>query len=194
MARLVFAAALAACTLLSNAAIAADALYFWQGPYAGINLGYQWSSVKNSNTDPSGVLGGGQIGHNWQFGQFVVGGETDFQFTGADDKFAPWKFSNPWFGTLRGRAGFAVNNLLFYGTAGLAYGDLKVENIGTKVTESHVSAGWTAGLGVEAAITGNWSARAEYLYVNLSDSNFVLTGASNSINSNIVRVGVNYRF
>src|ERR1700744_5618947 len=128
MTRSVIAAALVASTLLSNVASAADALYFWQGPYAGVNLGYQWSSVKNGNTDPSGVLGGAQIGHNWQFGQFVVGGETDFQFSGADDKFAPWKFSNPGFGTLRARAGFAVNNILFYGTAGLSYGELKLAN------------------------------------------------------------------
>ena len=79
----------------------------------------------NSSTDPSGIAGGLQAGYNWQNGQFVFGGETDLQFSGADDTFAPWKFSNPWFGTLRARAGYAMNNILFYGTAGLAYGGVE---------------------------------------------------------------------
>ena len=58
-----------------------------------------------------------QAGYNGQYGQFVFGGETDMQVSDADDTFAPWKFSNPWFGTLRARAGFAMNNMLFYGTS-----------------------------------------------------------------------------
>ena len=66
-----------------------------------------------------------QAGYNGQFGQFVFGGETDLQVSDADDTFAPWKFSNPWFGTLRARAGFAMSNVLFYGTVGLAYGTLE---------------------------------------------------------------------
>ena len=51
-----------------------------------------------------------QAGYNWQYGRFVFGGETDLQFTDADDKFAAWKFSNPWFGTLRARAGVTMDN------------------------------------------------------------------------------------
>src|SRR5207237_7004504 len=90
--------------------------YSWTGLYAGLNLGYEWGKVTNSSIDPSGVAGGGQIGYNWQIGQFVFGGETDIQASAADDTFAPYKFSNPWFGTLRGRAGFAINNILLYGT------------------------------------------------------------------------------
>ena len=69
-----------------------------------------------------------QGGVNWQIGQFVLGAETDFQLSDADDTFAPWKFSNPWFGTLRGRAGVALNNVMFYGTVGLAYGSLTAQN------------------------------------------------------------------
>ena len=195
MSKSVFAAAVLALTLVSGAASAQQPIgRYWQGAYVGANLGYQWSGLSNNSAKPSGVMGGGQAGYNWQFGQFVVGGETDFQFTDADDKFAAWKFSNPWFGTLRARAGVTVANLLFYGTVGLAYGNLKLENVGSQVTESHTSTGWTGGLGVEAALMGNWSARAEYLYVNLGDNNFVLTGSSHSIDSNVIRVGVNYHF
>jgi len=195
MSKSVFAAALAAFALASSTATAADAVArYWQGPYVGVNLGYQWSGVSGTGANPSGVGGGAQVGHNWQFGQFVVGGETDFQFTDADDKFASWKFSNPWFGTLRARAGVTMSNLMFYGTVGLAYGSLKVESTSTSVTESHTSTGWTGGAGIEAALMGNWSARAEYLYVDLSDRSFVLTGTTHSLDSNILRVGVNYHF
>ena len=102
-------------------------VYNWTGFYAGLNLGYEWGTVTNSGIDPSGVAGGGQVGYNWQIGQFVFGAETDIQASSADDTFAPYKFSNPWFGTLRGRAGFAINNVLLYGTLGLAYGDLKAQ-------------------------------------------------------------------
>src|SRR6267142_496513 len=48
-------------------------------------------------------------------------------YIGANDTFAAWKFSNPWFGTLRGRAGYAMNNVLLYATFGLAYGGGSIE-------------------------------------------------------------------
>ena len=203
MPKAVFAIALAAVAIVSSAS-AADLVpyvqqsrpggYSWQGAYAGANLGYQWSGVTNSPADPRGVSGGVQAGYNVQFGQFVVGGETDLQASGADDRFAPWKFSNPWFGTLRARAGVAMSNVMFYGTVGLAYGSLKLQNTLTNVSEQHTSAGWTGGLGMEVALMGNWTARAEYLYFDLGGSNFVLDGASHGIQSSLLRFGVNYRF
>jgi len=204
MPRLVSAVAVVALALISSAAVAADSLpyraparpggYIWQGPYVGANLGYQWSSIDNNTAKPNGIAGGVQAGYNVQYGQFVFGGETDLQMTGADDTFAPWKFSNPWFGTLRARAGLAMSSVLFYGTVGLAYGTLNMKNTLTTVSESHTSAGWTGGVGVEAAVTGPWTVRAEYLYVDLSSSSFVLDGTSHGIQSNVLRVGVNYRF
>src|ERR1700730_11104242 len=120
--------------------------FSWAGPYLGGNLGYNWGTVDNNPTKPSGFLGGVQGGYNWQQnGPFVCGIEGDLQLNAADDTFAPWKFSNPWFGTLRGRAGYAFNNVLLYGTAGLAFGSLRAETFG--LTETHTSAGWTAGVG-----------------------------------------------
>ena len=104
--------------------------YSWAGPYLGGNLGYDWGSVDNNPTKPSGFEGGVQAGYNWQTGPWVFGVEGDIEATGADDTFAPWKFSNPWFGTLRGRAGYAFNNILFYGTGGLAFGELRGETFG----------------------------------------------------------------
>jgi len=167
-------------------------MYSWAGPYLGGNLGWDWGSVDNNPTRPSGFVGGAQAGYNWQTGPWVFGVEGDLQATGASDTFAPWKFSNPWFGTLRGRAGYALNNVLLYGTAGLAFGELSGQTFG--LTESHTNAGWTVGLGAEVGLTRNWSAKVEYLYVDLNDSNFVITGAQNGYRFGLLRAGVNYHF
>ncbi len=168
---------------------------FWQGPYVGANLGYQWSSISSNATRPNGVMGGVQAGYTWQSQEFVFGFEADIQASAAEDIFAPWKFSNPWFGTLRGRAGFLLNNTtLFYATGGLALGSLQAQSTLTGVTEDKVHPGWTVGLGVEMAIAGNWSAKIEYLYINLYDRTYALTGASNGMDASVLRMGVNYRF
>lgn len=166
--------------------------YSWAGPYLGVNLGYQWGATTNNPTKPSGIMGGAQAGYNWQTGQFVFGAEADLQLSAADDVFAPWKFSNPWFGTLRGRIGFAMNNILFYGTLGIALGTVRLDVAGIDESRSHT--GWAGGLGMEVGLTPHWSARAEYLYVDLADRNYALTGAANGLESSILRLGVNYRF
>jgi outer membrane immunogenic protein len=174
------------------APIAQSGLYNWSGAYAGLNLGYEWGNVTNSSVNPSGLAGGGQLGYNWQNGQFVFGAETDLQFTGADDTFAPFKFSNPWFGTLRGRAGIAFNNVLLYATLGLAYGDLRAQSAGLDETRTEV--GWTGGVGLEYGFAPNWSARVEYLYLDLGSRGFTLTGTDNGLQANLLRVGINYHF
>ncbi|MDA9467646.1 outer membrane protein [Bradyrhizobium sp. CCBAU 53415] len=166
--------------------------YSWAGPYLGGNIGYEWGSVDNNPSKPSGFVGGVQAGYNFQNGPWVFGVEGDIQAAGADDTFAPWKFSNPWFGTLRGRAGYAFSNVLFYGTAGLAFGELRGQTFGW--TESHTTAGWTIGAGAEVGLAPNWSAKLEYLYIDLSTSQFAITGVSNGYSASVVRAGVNYRF
>jgi outer membrane immunogenic protein len=166
--------------------------YSWAGPYLGANLGYEWGTVFNNPAKPSGFEGGVQAGYNWQTGALVFGVEGDIEATGADDTFAPWKFSNPWFGTLRGRVGYAFNNIVFYGTGGLAFGELRGETFG--LSETHTNAGWTAGVGAEFGLAPNWSAKIEYLYVDLADSNFTVTGMTNGYRFGLVRAGVNYHF
>ena len=166
--------------------------YSWAGPYVGGNLGYAWGTVDNNWAKPTGFVGGVQAGYNWQQGPWVFGLEGDIQATGADDTFAPWKFSNPWFGTVRGRGGYAFNNILVYGTVGLAFGELRANTFG--LTESHTNVGWTAGIGAEVGLTQNWSAKVEYLYVDLANSNFAITGMSNGYSFGTLRAGVNYRF
>ena len=207
MKKTLFAASLTAMAVASGAVVAADlprgptpyysapatsGLYNWSGPYAGLNIGYEWGRVTNTAGEPSGLMGGAQAGYNWQSGQFVFGGETDIQFSGADDTFAPWKFANPWFGTLRGRAGVAFNNVLFYATLGLAYGELKGTYLALDETKTEV--GWAGGVGAEYGFTPNWSAKVEYLYMDLASRSFSITGTDNGLHANMLRLGVNYHF
>ena len=166
--------------------------YSWMGPYLGFNVGYQWGNVTHNATDPNGIAGGIQGGYNYQTGQFVFGGEADLQLSAAEDTFAAWKFSNPWFGTVRARAGVALNNVLLYGTGGLAYGDMRGSLAGA--AETHTLVGWAAGLGIEVGITPSWSAKAEYLYVGLDDRGYTVVGTRNGLDSSLLRFGVNYRF
>src|SRR5215470_10763806 len=166
--------------------------YNWCGPYLGGQLGYQWGSATNSSAKPSGIAGGVRGGYNWQTGAFVLGGEAELDLSDAQDRFASWKFSNPWFGTVRGRLGYAFSNVLVYGTLGLAFGEGRVELGGATETRTHT--GWTAGAGMEVALTGAWSARVEYLYVDLSDRPYGLTGMNRGSESSLFRIGVNYRF
>ena len=139
------------------------------------------------------MAGGLEAGFNWQHGNFVYGAETDINLSGADDTFAPWQFSNPWFGTVRGRAGVAVGNVLIFGTAGLAYGSLTADTAGN-LSERHTSLGWVAGGGAEVGFTPHWSAKAEWLYLDLADRSYSVTGTNNGLAANLVRLGVNYHF
>jgi outer membrane immunogenic protein len=165
---------------------------YWCGPYLGVNLGFQSGILSNSTAKPSGILGGIQGGYNWQFGQWVAGWETDFQFSSADDTFAIFRFSNPWFGTVRGRGGVAFDNVLLYGTLGLAYGRGRIDVGSLSEVNTHI--GWAAGAGVELGLARNWSVKAEYLRVDLSSEPYVLTGLNHGLSSNVFRIGINYRF
>jgi outer membrane immunogenic protein len=165
----------------------------WAGPYLGAQLGYEWGTVSNNPTRPEGFQGGVEAGYNWQFGQFVVGGETDLNISGAQDTSAPFQFSNPWYGTLRGRAGFAFSNVLLYGTAGLGYGSLTGSATGF-LNSSRTSAGFVGGAGIEYGFAARWSAKAEWLYLDLADRSFPATGTNNGLAANLLRFGVNYHF
>jgi outer membrane immunogenic protein len=113
----------------------------------------------------------------------------------------------PWFGTLRGRLGATTGPALFYVTGGLAYGNV-VTNVSqnpgalSAVTASanQIKAGWTVGGGIEAALIGNWSAKVEYLYVDLGSQNLTFldivprtTTLATNFRDNVHRAGVNYK-
>jgi len=175
----------------------------WVGPYVGANIGYQWSSnigglnSSGSTSGMSGFIGGIQGGYNWQNGPWVYGVESDFNLSSASGTFADYQFSNPWFGTLRARAGFAVNNVFLYGTAGLAFGISTVSRGGLSDTSGH--AGWTIGAGAEfglapLGLSPNWSAKVEYLYLGLSQNDALPASVPSNFQSNVLRFGVNYHF
>jgi outer membrane immunogenic protein len=166
--------------------------YSWMGPYIGANLGFQWGEISGNPTEPTGIAGGLQAGYNWQMGQFVYGAEADIQASGADDTFAPWQFSNPWFGTLRARGGVAFNNILLYVTGGFAYGKVKGEAFG--ITDNRTQYGYTVGAGMEVGFTPNWSAKVEYLYLDYAERFYTITGRENGLETSLLRMGVNYRF
>jgi outer membrane immunogenic protein len=166
--------------------------YSWTGPYLGGTLGYLWSHASPGPGKPSGVAGSIQGGYNWQLGSVVYGVETDMSLSAADDRFASWKFSNPWFGTTRARFGFVLDRVLLYGTLGFAYGGGEIGFTGSVDRNTHV--GWTAGGGVEIGLTTNWSAKVEYLFVDLADRSYPLTGARQGFDLSVLRLGVNYRF
>ena len=192
--------------------------FFRPRPIGPANLFFEPNG--NSLGTAGGVVGGLQVGYNYQFGQFVLGVETDFQGTsisgGGNNAsqsliLSPYgargsEFLAPigalagantslsWFGTVRGRVGYLfLPTLLIYGTGGFAYG--QVNTFGFSNTDT----GWTAGGGVEWLFAPNWSAKAEYLFVDLSNNgatgalgfNF---GSRFQPQYNIVRAGVNYHF
>lgn len=165
--------------------------YSWVGPYVGVNGGYQWGSVANSTAEPSGSAFGLQLGYNWQTNQVVYGLETDIQWSNADDRVGSRKFSDLWFGTTRGRVGYAMNNFLVYATGGLAYGELELVSGGKSGTQTSI--GWTLGMGAEVGLTPNWTAKVEYLYFDLANQNFS-NGGSHGLESSLLRAGVNYKF
>jgi outer membrane immunogenic protein len=188
-------------------------VFSWSGPYIGLNVGYSWGretvdgTVTGTSTTRAtvttlapaplfgggslnGVLGGGQIGYNWQFQNWLVGLEGDFQGTGERRTYDVCTISGcpvgsavvtadyrlAWFGTDRVRVGYlATERLFLYGTGGLAYGSFRAESaiplfVGPLFgTWSNVKAGWTAGAGLEAAIDYNWSFKLEYLYMDLGN-------------------------
>jgi outer membrane immunogenic protein len=176
----------------------------WNGLYAGVNLGGGWASASNtlgSNT-LSGIVGGGQIGYNWQIIHFVLGLEGDFQGSGQSrsDVIGPVTVNQhvPWFGTARARVGYTFDNILLYGTGGAAWVDYKVDaTLGGLSASSETSkAAWVLGAGVDWMFVPKWSARLEYLYLDTGNTTVTLfnTPFSGRLTDNIVRAGVNYHF
>ena len=233
-------------------------VYSWTGWYVGGNIGYSWGNAdtdfnsdpvivsilgggsvtipgftKSNSVKPNGMIGGGQIGYNWQLSpNWVVGLEADWQASGekASHTFDPIAVTSTavtnyetkilWFGTLRGRVGYAWDRWMLYATGGLAYGEVKLAGtttvsgtvggtpfgIVTSNGHSQVNAGWTVGAGIEGPIVNNWTWKAEYLYMDLGglddpDINILILNASGgrvsthtSFTDNIFRVGLNYQF
>jgi outer membrane immunogenic protein len=215
-------------------------MYNWTGFYTGVNVGGSWghqdtalvaggAAVVANSSNINGIIGGGQVGYNWQGmgSPWVFGVEADIQGSGqnADASFVTpatgviavfpgfniaYSDSLDWFGTLRGRVGWAMGTegrFLPYITGGLAYGQGTINGAGTLAgsgaavafSNTHTYFGWTAGAGVEWAFWNRWSAKLEYLYVDFGNGPTIALSpavaiTSNHMTDNIVRVGANYHF
>jgi outer membrane immunogenic protein len=167
----------------------------WSGLYLGANAGYGWSA-NSDNLDPTGPFGGVQVGYNFQRGSFVFGAEADFQGAHISDSNSFEKSEMSWFGTVRGRLGYAFGPALLYGTGGFAFGN--VENsiaLAGGLSRSETQTGWVAGGGAEYKVTPAWSAKAEYQYLDLdANSNVGALGLGNETRTQVhtFRVGLNY--
>jgi outer membrane immunogenic protein len=187
--------------------------------------------------DPGGFIGGGQLGYNYQWKWLVLGAETDFQGSDIEghETDSPIIQNNgtpfpnagsflfaheriQWLGTVRGRIGFApVCRLLIYGTGGFAYGNIDYSantNFGNPPRSTYpveftdTRTGWTAGGGLEYALSNHWTVRAEYLHYDLGDAsrtqNQLTAGVPQGppffvhynfdTSGEIVRAGFNFKF
>jgi len=210
--------------------------YNWTGFYVGVNLGGTWADNDSTyvggtvgypiaphtvDLQSASVIGGGQIGANWQTGMFVLGAEADIDgrylnasasgiLTPTGSILDQVTQTENWIGTVRGRVGLAQGRALFYATGGLAYGD--IEHTYTKTypaagltfgaSDSAVGTGWTVGGGIEYAIWNNVTVGVEYLHVDLGTTTLSVATtvaaaagqATFSDRSDIVRLRVNWLF
>jgi outer membrane immunogenic protein len=195
------------------------------------SAGLTESSSINSRVTPNGAVAGGQIGYNYQSGHTVVGVEGDFQWSGQRDTagcgiecingaglaatVGSAAQNIKWFGTARGRLGWADNGWLLYVTGGGAWAGIDATTAISETipgatfaqsgTTGFTRGGWVVGGGTEVRISGPWSAKFEYLYMDLGGISDTLTlsavpfGGAASLTTNseihdhIVRVGVNYK-
>ncbi len=192
-------------------------MYDWSGPYVGFHFGYGGGSFgQDIVPSPSqgeflrhsvtGLIGGYQAGFNIQHANgLVLGFEGDLSFIAPEDQpsltLAPYRTTYNYFATLRGRAGAALGPVLPYVTGGVAFSQPKViindENGDPFTSKTLLHVGWVAGIGIEFAVTGNWSGKVEYNYVDFGSRTYdlgLLFQRTADVNPHLhlIKVGLNY--
>lgn len=185
----------------------------WAGLYVGLQGGYDWGHssqrdsghVADGDYSVSGPLFGGTVGYALQNGSLVYGVEGDAAWSNLRGSSASCGTGHVCgtkvdaFGTLRGRVGMSFGSTLLFATGGAAIANINAYDVTAPgYSDTATRLGWTVGAGVEQKLTGNWSAKAEYLYAGFARSGY-FTIAPNTqekvdLNMNVVRVGVNYKF
>jgi outer membrane immunogenic protein len=203
----------------------------WTGWYVGLNAGVNWQHASNSSTyalmtsastDATGFIGGGQIGYNWQDGNFVWGFEADISgLTGTGstglnpDKGLSFSNKIRWLNTDRVRMGLVLGNTMAYATGGLAVGGVKnlftvgIEDTGgtcgpgiCNKSQTKTRVGWAVGGGIEHMLWDNhWTVGLEALFVDLGQSSLgspsFKSGGKTTHFSNQAVIGrfrLNYKF
>lgn len=177
--------------------------YNWTGLYGRSNaLTPPDSLISGGASTSEGFIGSAQFGYNYQMGSVVLGIEGDVARRQGTDYTSMFgasgldsiNFQNEqgWIGTLRPRAGFALDNWLLYGTGGLAYTANPAPSIGGS---SPTRSGWAVGGGLEYTNDKQWSLGLEYLYADFGKSAQSQTGAAPAEDrSQMFRGRLNYRF
>ena len=184
--------------------------FTWTGLYVGINGGYgwgtsTWSGFPGGDANPNGGLFGVTLGYNWQLpgSPWMFGLEGDVDWTNLRGSFtnaacpAGCQTRNNWLGTGRVRVGYAIDRVLPYVTGGFAVGDIRANPAAFAGTNS-TELGWTIGAGIEAAIAPQWTAKLEYLYVDLGSTGCSAAACGIATNvdfrASLVRAGLNFKF
>ena len=159
--------------------------YLWTGFYVGANVGGGWFNASNGISG-SGLVGGGQLGYNFQTGNWVWGVEADISGAGANGNLPGGaSFNADLMSTLTGRFGYSWDRWLVYGKAGVGWVD-----VSTAVPAfSGTSTGGAFGVGAEYALGNNWSAKVEWDIIDLGNDN-----AFRDSTFQTVKAGVNYHF
>ena len=147
------------------------------GPEFGFEeLNFNGAGGKQLKT-ADGLRIGGEVGYDWQINGLVIGGITDLFWTGIDGRQAAGQVNDlrsnlNYYGTVRGRAGYAFGRALVYGTGGLAYSEIEIENRTLGVKDTQTLTGWTAGGGIEYVYNQKITLRAEYNRVDFGSASF----------------------
>lgn len=152
-----------------------------------------------------GLMGGLGLGYSWQAGSWVYGLAADFSLGNANGNTSDCGLplhecggSLRSFGTVRGLVGWSFGTWMPYATGGFAYGDVRAYDAFYGGSGGKYRGGWTVGGGIEAILVGPWSAKLEYLYVDLGTDHLydILPGIPEHVSTtaNVVRLGLTYRF
>lgn len=169
----------------------------WSGAYVGVQAGVQSKDVPNPFSSSSGWTLGAQGGMNFQNGPLVYGGEVEGNISSGTDhrKSGGATFEQRSSVAAKARAGVAFDTTLLYGTAG--YGLTKLKSKGTVISDDQWEGGFLYGVGVEQALAGKTSVRAEYTVQNLNGVDSITTGGirrSDDITTQSLKLGLNHRF
>lgn len=165
--------------------------YDWSGFYLGAQGGYNWNQATlfGSEVDLDSGSVGAHAGYNFQRGNFVFGIENDFNYNVEDNGGA----NAEWDASGRGRVGYALDRTLFFATAGVAAAGVKVDSLGAG-KEDDILIGWTAGGGVEHALSDNILIRGEYRYTDFGNKDFGSTIGEVGATQQKILIGASYKF